>query len=518
MDMTFNQTNPVRRNGRSSRDRREGRKPAEAFPRLPLCLGLLHWLLTFFLESFILTAPRTSQLFNYVVCKLILLPVLVFFWRFLWRALADPARKKNPERSCLLYALPYLAVIAVWLVCCRDFFLVGDEINIFTEAASLSSFAYWFQYPTGYFWIMSCMVLPIPMGPNLIKALLQALLAGYVVARQARLTGKRTALLLYPMFLLPFVLDLGVTAQRLPTYGVLFLFFTAKLTYDHLERRRDVKLPEYILLYAIVGILALWRPEGVYLYPFGFVLLCIAYRERLDRDLLKKLVLYAVTIAVVAVPQIVGTRDAPAPLSVRSKPLCGYILCNMFRNGLTEEMISEEREDIEGYLKLETIRRYNQELGDENYYQAYVMDGAEEADFAAQERFCRAAMHVALRHPGIYTKTQWNIWKYTNDQYGRSEKDGLPGLLENLSLASYRVAPACFLVLVFTVLYAVLRRWLSCAFGLCGLCNWLLVFFTKPAAYPKYFYVDYLLGLFFLSTAVCFVLYNLRSGKHERTH
>ena len=477
--------------------------------RFSLLVGGLHWLSTFFTERLVFEVPPTEHLLNYILCKLIVLAALIAFWELIRQALLSPQRRESPLRQYLLYALPCLAVMAVWLVLYHPFVLSGDELNLYERAIRLDSFAFWFNYPSGYYWISSLMIFPHPMGPVFIKVLLQSLTAGYCVARQNRITGKSTGWLIYLLFLLPFVLDQGISAHRLPTYGILYLFFAAKLLYDRLERR-SLSLKTLILLSAVVGLLAIWRSEGIYLIPLGGILLFTAYRLKWGKALLKPALIYLLTLVLIALPQLQGYLDSEAGVTLRTKPLCGYVLCNMFRNGLTEEMISEERESIEGYLKLSTVAEYNAVYGDQNYSSSLIMSGTEEADYETQERFCNGVKRVVLRHPLIYLRSQWNAWRYTSSQYSF---DFSHGVFQGLRFLSYRLWLPCLLVLL-TCLLALLRRkwpvfWLSGG----AMVNWLLVFLLMPAAYPKYFYVNYLLGYFFALMGLCFLFGRKRNGK-----
>lgn len=468
--------------------------------RLPLLLALVQWLASFGLERLVFTVPPTAHLFDYLLCKLLLFAVMFAFWRFLCHA-----RRGGWERSVLLHALPYLAVLIVWLLLYHPFVLTADELNIYQHAVQLDSFSYWFNYLTGYYWIMGLMVIPHPMGPVFLKLLLQALIVGYVVARQTRLSGK-WGWLLYLPFCFPFVLEQGISAHRLPVYGMLYLFLMAKLVYDRREDRRPDRRT-LAGLSLLIGVLVIWRTEGIYLAPLGAVLLCVAYRVKVNRAAWKKLPVYVLLLAVVALPQLKGYFvDSDLSLGLRTKPLCGYALCNMFRNGLTEDMIAEERADIEGYLDLQTIRDYNARNGDLNYSSALIMDGAKEADYAAQERFCDAVKRVILKHPLIYLKSQWNAWRYTSDQYGADFSGGLPGLFHGLYALSCKVWIPTALVALFCLIALVRRNWLVFWLTGCGLANWVIVTVFMPAAYAKYFYVDYLMGYFLLFAGLCCLL------------
>ncbi len=477
--------------------------------RFSLAAGGLQWLATFFLERRVFEVPPTEDLLNYIPCKLLALLALVAFWELIRQALLSPERRESPLRQYLLYALPCLGVTAVWLVCNHPFVLTGDELNLYRRAVRLDSFAYWFNYPSGWYWITSLMILPHPMGPVVIKVFLQSLTAGYCVARQSRITGKSTGWLIYLLFCIPFVLDQGISAHRLPIYGLLYLFFAAKLLYDRLERK-PLTLKTLILLSAVAGLLAIWRSEGIYMLPLGGILLFTAYRLKWGKPLLKPALIYLLILALIALPQLREYQNSQAGVSLRTEPLCGYALCNMFRNGLTEDMVSEEREDIEGYLKLSTVAEYNETYGDLNYKSALIMEGTEEADYAARAAFCSAVKGVALRHPLIYLRSQWNAWRYVSSQY---PLDFSQGFFQSLRLMTYRVWLPCALVLLTCVLALLRRKWL--VFWLSGgaLANWVIVFLLMPAAYPKYFYVDYLLGYFFALAGLCFLV---RRGRHEK--
>lgn len=463
--------------------------------RFALIAGTLHWLATFFLERLFLTVSPLAEPVNYVLCKLLLLAALIGFWRLILRGFSS---RGNPERAYLLASLPCLLILTVWLLRWHSFVLVSDELNLYERATRLDSFAYWFCYPSGYYWICGLMLIPHPMGPTFVKLILQSLVAGYCTARQARLTGWRSAWLMYVLFLLPFVLDQGISAHRLPTYGMLYLFLLAKLYYDHREGAAP-RLPVLVLLSAVIGILAIWRSEGIYLVPLGAIWLTVAYRLWGQKGLWKKGLLYALTLILVALPQLKAYTDSEAGVSLRAKPLYGYVLCNMFRNGLTEDMVAEERADIEGYLRLDTIRSFNDEYGDDNYKSAMVMRGVEEAGYDTQRRFCDAVKRVILRHPLIYLRAQWNAWRYTSAQYTADFSHPFAALA-NLSRRQWLPS---VLVLLFAIFALLRRRWLVFWFCCGGLANWVLVFLLMPAAFAKYFYVDYLMGWFLLLCLLC---------------
>lgn len=468
--------------------------------RVPLLVALLHWLTSFATERLIFEVAPSAAPWNYCLCKVLLFAALYGFWHLLWAAF----RRGGLSRRTLLYALPYLAVLLVWMLFVRPYELSGDELNLYERALRLDSFAYWFNYLSGFYWITTLMIVPHALGPVLIKLLLQALIVGYCVARQTDVSGKRTGLLLYLPFLLPFVLDSAVSAHRLPIYGPVYLFFAAKLYYDA-RQKRPLRLRDLFGLSLLVGVLAVWRSEGIYLVVLGAVALAVAYRLYDKKLLFKRLCVYTLALVLVFVPQLQAYASSEPSLGLRTKPLCGYLLCNMLRNGLTEEDLGDERADIEAYLPLDAVNECNRAYGDGNYSQANVMSYTLDVDYSVQERFCSAVKRVILKHPLIYLRAQWGAWRYLHTQYPLSTAESGSVWKSAVNLSYWMGIPSILVVL--TCLYALIRRrgtvfWLS----LCGVANWVLVFLLMPAAYAKYFYVDFLLGWFFLFVGLCALL------------
>lgn len=461
---------------------------------LPLVLAALHWLATFFLEKHIFTATPAENPFNYVLCKLALLAVLVWFWRFLFSAISGSSKR---ARCTLFYALPYLAVLILCLFQFHSFTLTGDELNLFTKAQKLDNYAYWFNYFSGFYWIMSLMLVPSMMGPVYVKLLLQALVCGYCLARQCERSGKWKALPMYLLFLLPFVLELGISAHRLPIYGMLYLLTMAKLYYDWLAEEK-LNDRSFALMALSFAILAIWRSEGIYLLPLGICLIFAAYRIPLERKkLLRSVGIYVLIFALVAVPQLKAYYfEGNPPLSLRTKPLCAYVLCNMFRNGLTEEMLEEDYDAIDAYLPMEAIRRSNEKNGDSNYEWAGILEQERsDASYAVQEEFVAACKRVFFRHPFIYLRAQLGAFRYLCGIYPVTPSVGAITMVKNLT---YQLWPAVLLLLAFGVMALIKKRYLPLGLCLAGLCNFGIVLLLMPATYLKYFYATYLIGYFLL--------------------
>lgn len=470
--------------------------------RVPLAIAAIHWVISLCIQPLIFEASPLEHFLDYILCRFLLFLALYGFWTLVVQAVREPA---SLSRRIVGYALPILALQLVWLFHYHPFVLESDELNLFLRATQFDSFAFWFNYPSGYYWIIGLMIVPHYMGPVFLKVLLQALLAGYLVARARPLCG-RWAFLLYLLFCIPFVLDQGNSAHRLPTYGLLYLWLIAKLLYDRIEERR-LDIRTLVLLSAVISLLAIWRSEGIYLFPMGAILLVCAYRIRCNAAALRQFAIYALVAVLVAVPQLKGYfADSDVMVELRTKPLCGYALSIMYRNGLTEEMLEEVRPEIEGYLSFESLSAYDQAHEDDIYAGAGVMNLTKDADYNAQLQFCDAVKTLILRHPLIYLRAQWNAWNYTSTRYALTFSGGVKGVWNGLTALSYWVWPPTVLVLLFC-LYALIRRhWLLFWITACGLANWGLVTLLKPATFAKYYYVDYLMGYFLLLGTLCWLL------------
>ncbi len=480
--------------------------------KLSFFLALIPWLASFLLEGQFFVVARSAHLLTYVGCKGILLVGLFLFADFLLRAIREP---KGDSRYTLLYAMSYFLILLGWMLWKLPLYLQGDELNIYTQAKQLDPMAYWFNYFTGCYWISCGMLLPFELGPILIKLLLHSLTMGYCAQRLRKHSSALWALLLYIPYLQPFVLDLGASAHRLPLYGILYLFLAAKLFFDHKEQKKlDGKT--LLLLSVVLGILSYWRTEGIYMVVAGAILIPVAYRlpvrKQLSR-LWKPAVCYVLILLILALPQFAAYADDSKPsMMVRSAPLCGYALANMLRSGLEEADIEPATyEAIDVYIPFEKLREMNAARGDAAYSHAMAMDLADpKADFAVRGAFCDAVKGLILKHPLIFLRSQWNGFCYTSAQY--SYEGDLQTFLRYGSYRQWLPLLLCGIFLIFGLLR---KRFVTMLLSLCGLGNWALVTALMPAAYAKYFYVDYLLGYFLLFLGLACLLSRRKEQIYE---
>lgn len=486
--------------------------------RVPLVLALLHWLATFYLETLFLEVPRSAHWFNYLLCKALVLAALACFWRLLWRGLTCPG---STERQVLLYALPSLAVLGAYLLYSHDFTLVSDELNIYLHAKQLDNYASWFVCYTGFYWISSLMVCPVMMGPVYLKVLLQALLCGYCVFRLRRLVKSPWAYLLYVFFCMPGLLTNGISAHRMPTYGLLYLLFAAQLLFDFLERA-PLGRGKLVLLSIAAAVLTHWRSEGIYMLIWGWILILLAYRVRGRRAVAKVLAVFYCLHLLVFAPQYVGSMvEDSRYLNLRMQHFYAYAMVNMQRNGLDTEKCSSQLEAMAVVTPQEGIDYLNETIGYGNYGQAYLLTSAnpylvEGYSLDDLNTFCNAARSVIFQQPLVFLRAQFNAWRYASSQLPVTWSGGPRVLLNSLFNLLSRPLYPFLLTGLFWLAALIRKRWLEFFLTAGVLGNWAIVVLLMPAAYVKYFYVIYLVGYFLLFfKLICWL--SQRRGKGLRT-
>ncbi|MBP5384633.1 MAG: hypothetical protein J6Y57_06635, partial [Lachnospiraceae bacterium] len=143
--------------------------------------AVLHWTVTFFTDSGIFEVPPSANLSDYIICRILVLPVLFSFYCGIARLITAKDRKTDPFCRIVLRALPYLPVmIAAACVKLPQGYLSNDEVLIATSALHLEHYT-WFYYLTTYFYIICFMIIPVYLAPIVIKLLIEFLVIGYVI-------------------------------------------------------------------------------------------------------------------------------------------------------------------------------------------------------------------------------------------------------------------------------------------------------------------------------------------------
>lgn len=508
--------------------------------------AVLHWLITFFTDRFVFTVRPADELFNYTICKVLLLLLILFLYRTLYRIFFSENRKESVEYQTAKYALFYLIpIVLVLMIKLPQGFLSNDEALIFKEASQLASYT-WFYYLTTYYYIVTMMLIPCSLGPILFKVALQLAVCGYCVYRLCRYlenadreysnasalsghgkTGSFFGKFLYLAFLLPPVLAYTTSAHRIPVYYLLYLLMIFVLLMDYLEQKTPTK-GKLAALLILGAVLTQWRTEGIYLIVFVPVLLILSYRTLRHKKQAFLLILASLAIQyVITIPQ--NGALIPDRLNDQAEnrmgPFYAYTITNMYRNGLDLQKNAADLKEVNRYLSVDTIAAINQDLKDINYedvlilyYEGYTgtQPDATPEDYQAYVDACN---RIFIHNPLVLLKTRIGAFHYAATPYRIVwPTGGFKGLISFgisiIKTCAYNLYVP-HLILICLWLYSVFRRRPFTFFLTSGLlCHWLIVFVLAPASYFKYYFPIYMTMYFYLILLIIGAVYKkCRPGK-----
>lgn len=456
--------------------------------------AIIIWIISFSYESMIFTGERGEHILDYVLCRIILLGVLCLVNRFILNAFVD---KESKERKIMRYALPYFVILLIILIVTGAQFTV-DEKDIFAAAIEFKDFSDWFNYYTGYYFIISLMLIPFRIAPLLIKIILQALTAGYCISRSKQYWKSNCVFLLYILFCLWPVLELGISAHRLPTYGMLYLFFFVKLFYDYRENKA-LDMKTLIGISACGSILMGWRSEGIYLILLLPIALFFAYHLKSRRDIIVMLLVSAGIQVIFYIPQYMDTlMGNESYVEDRMGPFYYYAIPNMIGEGLDRQKNAEALEVINEYLDIDIIDDINKEYGEARYADAmifYSHDRKAVKENIPYEEFVKASQKLMIENPGVFLKTRLHAWNYASIKYFPTSKSNP---MQWLRFFTHELYIPTAMILYVCILALVKKKWFSFFFTGGVLANTVIVVALMPATYFKYFYIIYLIGYFYV--------------------
>ena len=468
--------------------------------------ALVHWGLTFFTDTKIFEADPSVNMPDYVICKILSLAVLCFFYTGVFHVIF--CKDKKSDRLCriLLRALPYMIVIiAVAAVKLPQGFLSNDETLIADSALHLEHDT-WFSYLTVFYYIVSYMLIPVYTGPIFIKLVIELLVIGGLICRFEDVFGKPWWYFGYLLFLLYPVIAYTTSAHRLPVYFLLYLLLFTTLIFDGIEKKEPsvAKTAGLILLTAV---LTQWRTEGIYLAILVPILMLFVYPSFRKPKKLSVLVLCSLLCQyLISVPQNgFLANEMGARADDRMKPFYAYTITNMFRNGLDTEKNAADLAIVDRYLALDKIAAINDYYGDINYedvlilYQEGYAGVREEATITDYFDFANACKRIFRNNPGVFIKTRIGAFFYAAMPYRIEHGNGIRTLLvSSVKTVSYNLLfPVGFIFVL--CLYALFRKRFFSFFVTGGiLAHWFIVFILAPASYFKYYFPVYIMAFFYL--------------------
>lgn len=484
---------------------------------IAVILSLVHCIITFYTDKHVFTALSdgllalpSDKLFNYILCKILLLFALFFIYRTVFRIIFTKDKKELKEYQIFKHALPYLIVlIAVLIFKLPQGFLSNDENLIFAESSNLNSYT-WFYYLTTYYYNVCLMLIPAWFGPVIIKVLIQFLICGYTVYRMnTYLNGNKVSYIMYLPFILPPVLAYTTSAHRIPIYYLLYLLILYILFMDMLENVQLTK-SKGLLLLLLSAVLTQWRTEGIYLAVIIPILMFVCYKNIRNKRIAIKVILASILIQyIVAIPQYGGL--VPDRLgdqaNNRMGPFWAYTITNMYRNGLDLEKNKDDLEKVGRYLDLDVLKAINDDLGDINYedtlilyFEGYtgLIENATVEDYIAYTEGCK---NIFINNPDVLIRTKLGSFDYAARPYHLKS-----GIVNKMKDIVYDVYLPLLIILILWV-YSVIRKNPYFFFATSGIIgHFIIVFVLSPASYFKYYFPIYMMGYFYLILIICMLI------------
>ena len=474
-------------------------------------IALGYWLFSFFLERKIFVVSNIkNRIFTYIMIKALVFIVLVLFLCLLYNFIQG-FKNRNSTFYIFLYSIPFIIIVAVLWRIFGKYPFHGDENNIFQAAIKYSNMSGFFNYSTTYFYMISLQLIPFQWAVVIFKIILSGLVIGYIIYRLQVLTKTYYSWLIYIFIfavLLIFLvsgklridraIDLLYNVHRMPMYAMLYLFCICKLFCDYLDNvRLDRK--NFLILSVLLSILTQWRVEGIYLALMGVVLIVIAYRIKFNVKTYSLMyVVFFIVQMIVYIPQMIETNLSQDNYNNhRLTHFYNYSITNMMRNGLDEEKNGEELNIIDEYVSIEKIKEINLLYGDDAYRDEYILfyDGVR--DNASEEvllNYESAMNRIIFNNLDVFIVSQLEAFNYISCGYGLEAM-----LFSNLYL--------CFLIFLGSLVYFIIKRnYLGVAVILCMICHSAITTILLPAAYFKYYYMQYLISILFITYISCLIL------------
>lgn len=482
---------------------------------IPLICAAIVWSVSFLWERRVFQIQyRHIHIGDYILCRILEYCFIYMVFRWLYNLFV---KRQELEIAIIKYGLPYYFLLVIVHKLIGTFPFQGDELNIYNAAIKYDA-SRGFSYFTGYFYMICLMVIPCMAGIIQIKMLLQALTLGYVVFRLKRIYDSKWCYVVYLVACLPWVLALGINVHRMPTYAVLYILLISKLYCDYKENH-GFTWSDIVGVSIMLSVLTWWRAEGIYMFILGLFLICIAYRLNGKTRIKVCCMLMMIQIFIAAI-QVMPTQLSNASyIEHRMEPFYAYTVTIMCREGLDWTRYPEEKRQIDDYISIDQIEWLNNELQEKTYDDVYILfpddypskensyrgvrQGASEEDY---NEFVKAVQKIIIKNPVTFAKAKihaWNwisfSWLYKIGYQNLNIKGALMKVIEGVTGNLY--IPLVMLVIV--CIWAIKRRqWLHLLIAFCGLSHGGLSFLLMPAAYFKYFYIMYLLGIIYLTGSI----------------
>lgn len=468
--------------------------------KLEIGMTILYWICTFFTDTkafaFGLSAwgGGYKRLLVYFLCKIILF-VIIFL---VIHAIVEIVYRKNEYMTTIfLFSMPYFIILMTVFLYRNTFDYYVDELNMYNKTIQYYIYPYHFTYIQGIFWIESLMLIPIKMGPAVVKIVIQSLICGYIINRINRCGYGKWSFLLYSLFCLPPVITYSYQVHRMQIYGIIYLLTVAKMFMDHFEKK-ECNYIDVIIVSFLLSILTYWRREGIYLLLFGSLFIITIYTYINKKMLFKSVICFYIIQAIIATPHIYGEIvNHTLEVSAEKKNTYLSYYMTMCRYGLDKTMYEVEIESVNKVWNVDILDLANMECGDNLFAGIPWNDYDIDRDNVSQEEYklCfQSIQSIILNEPILFLKTRIQAWRYAAikgiDLYN----------IDNSSIFNLIIAVCAnlwipILGIIGSLIYSMVKR-KKLAFEIMAgvLVHTIITICFMPIAYFKYFYEMYLVG------------------------
>ena len=391
--------------------------------------------------------------------------------------------KTSDARKIFLRTVPYMVLMTGFLF--TNLYemnktgggYVGD-VGL-TWNMGMRFFPFVFVYLSGVY-TLCFFIIPVWIAPSIIKIIFESLVVGYIIFRCEKYYRTKWAYVLYLVFLLQPVKDFGVQIHRMHWYAFLYLFAAIKLFFDEKESGNRNRYT-ILIMSIILGLLSVWRREGIYLLVFGSLFLIVAYHKR--NEWKKMILCYLVVLLIVWTPRLL--YEGQDTLGDSFIVWQAYIVHMLADETFEREKYKQELQAIDRLLELEKIDLFNSEKGDTGFGDAYwAWPDYEEGQYYAiregvdeniRAEFKRTVFCLVMEEPFIFIKSRLRAFCYVaaqNNHYNLF----IPFII-------------CFVILLYC-LYK--KETLLFLFFLGVIGHSILTILCMPASYFKYFFQMYL--------------------------
>ncbi len=384
-------------------------------------LPIIHFILSFFYERKIfifeydkspiatiamnnIISDKAERIIGYFFAKIFAAVFILFLWEILFYVIKN-IRKLYVDILLVLACAGGVLIFCLWPA---TFAASADNYITFTYALRFWP-EYWHSIYTSFIYSACMMVLPFPIFISVFQWIFACFTMSYIFIRirENTVLQKGGRFLIFVLFLMPRAYTLFTDSYRTEIYTWFCVLMISKFLLDLIENRKMDKL-HFICFMVALGLLSVWRTEGIILGVLLFVI-CLLFMQKFT--FAKSLVygaLMAVIIVVFMLPQKLGDLKYYGKdySFINSFPTLQNIL-NESDSDLSYEGAEKDLTAIDALTPIELLKKYGMDgYRRYNYAKGRLDINQSMADKETADEYMKAYYSLVLHNPMIYAKTQ----------------------------------------------------------------------------------------------------------------